>query len=147
MAEVETELATSARRWLRVKGMVGAMIATRLDLHWTPLAPDKWIDSDGETYCLRTGDPDLLINFALRGAVEQQIWQSASKWHIGAGTEGGVDLTVMRRHIAAFRRQGRAGEAAVLQMVAQGALWPGARRHGVEATTGGESVRLITPPL
>ncbi len=133
--KLAADLASRTRRWVKAKGMVGAVIATLLDLDWNPLSPDRWVDNDGEEYCLQTGDPDLLINYALRGAVEQQIWQRASKWHHGAGAEGGIDFTIMKRHIQNLRRHGRAGEAAILQMVAQGALWPGSRRFGSEMAT------------
>ncbi len=90
------ELSTSGRRWQKVRGMMSAVIATLLDLNWTPAGADQWIDSDGEIFNLRSGDPDLLVNYALRGAIGQEIWKGASQWHLGLGLSGGVDLTVMK---------------------------------------------------
>jgi hypothetical protein len=41
-------------------------------------------------------------------------------------------MTIVKRHIQQLRRQQRHGEAAMLVMVATGALWPAARRAGLE---------------
>ena len=42
------ELQAEAGRWNRVKGPMGAIAATLLDLRWEPLAPALWRAPDGE---------------------------------------------------------------------------------------------------
>ena len=111
------------------------MITTLLDLGWQPLAPHRWSNPDGEEFDLLSGDRDRLLHFALEGALEQAAWARAAAHHLGAGPQGGVDLTVMKRHLAALRRKSRHGEVAVLQMLATGGLWPAARRFGSEAAS------------
>ncbi len=92
--------------------------------------PSFWVDSDGEEFNLRTCDKDRLLDYALKGALNESIWQMASKHHLGKGLEHGSDLTVLRRHLRQLRRHGLHGHAGMLQMVASGALWPAARRFG-----------------
>jgi hypothetical protein len=126
------QLEGSPRRWSMVKGTISAVIATLMDLEWEPRSPTMWVDSDGEEFHIPTCDHDRLLKYALSGAVNQQVWQAASKWHLGRGAERGVDLTTVRRHLARLRRREDHGRAAVLQMVATGSLWPAARRFGAE---------------
>ncbi len=124
------QLSTAKSRWGRVRGPVSAVVATLLDLGWRPLGPACWKDTDGEEFNLLTGDRDRLVDFALEGALEQRAWRRAAAFHLGGGLEDGVDLTVLRRHLAQLRRQARHAEARILELVAMGGLWPAARRFG-----------------
>ena len=129
-------LTTAKNRWLKVKGTMAAVVATLMDLAWRPQAADVWVDTDGEEFELRRCDRTRLLDFALRGAAEEGVWKRASRWHLGGGLAGGVDLTVIRRHIRQLRHRGDPGRAAILEMVAGAALWPAARRLGVDGLGG-----------
>ncbi len=80
-----------------------------------------------------------MIEFALRGAINECIWAQASRWHCGEGLHQGPDATVLQRHLKRLRRGGAHGDAAILQMIAAGALWTASRRFGAESgrTDGG----------
>ena len=127
------------------QGTMAAVIASLLDLQWTPRAADEWIDSDGEEFALRRCDRGRLLEYALRGALEEAVWKKASKWHLGLGLAGGVDLTITKRHLRQLRSRGDAGRAAVLEMVASAALWPAARRLGADGLTGQSEVHQTAP--
>ena len=64
---------------------MAAVIATLLDLQWQPKQADLWQDSDGEAFALRQCDRTRLLEFALKGAVEESVWKRASRWHLGRG--------------------------------------------------------------
>ncbi len=131
-ARTVARLRAAQRPWAKVRGTVPAVIATLLDLSWNPQSPTTWIDSDGERYTLE-GDRDELLEFAVRGALSQQVWwEAASKWHLGAGLHVGVDMTVTHRRLRALRRTGLHDQVAVLRMIVTGSLWPAARRFGQE---------------
>ncbi len=115
-------LQASPRPWFKAKGTMSAVIVSLLGLNWTPAGPALWIDSDGERFDLDEWDHDRLIEYALRGAVSESIWLQASRWHHGRGLHQGPDATTLLRHLRRLRRAGAHGEAAVLQMVAAGAL-------------------------
>ncbi len=123
-------LRKSRRPWAQVKGTVSAVIAFLLELRWEPTSPAILMDSDGEVLQLDEVDPDYLVNFVLKGAVSQHIWESAARFHLGRRLEVGVDFTTLHRHLRALKRQELHGHAGLLQMIAAGALWPAARRFG-----------------
>ncbi len=125
-------LTSAKHRWQRVKGTMAAVIATLLDLQWQPTAAYVWTDSDGEQFELLRCDRERLMEFALRGAAEEATWKRASRWHLGGGLAGGVDFTIVRRHLRQLRSRGDHGRAAVLEMVATAALWPATRRLGLD---------------
>ena len=82
------QLRDAPSRWGRIKGTVSAVIATLLDLEWDPVGPGHWTDLDGAEYDLVKCDPDELIDYAIAGAVNQQVWNAVSKWHHGGGAQG-----------------------------------------------------------
>jgi hypothetical protein len=54
-------LEATKRPWQRVKGTMAAVIASLLDLQWTPRRADEWLDSDGEEFALRSCDRARLL--------------------------------------------------------------------------------------
>ncbi len=86
---ITAQLRSSPRPWNKVKGPVSAVVATLLDLEWDPVGPGLWRDLDGAEYNLEKDDPDELIDYAIAGAVNQQVWCAASRWHHGGGAQGG----------------------------------------------------------
>jgi hypothetical protein len=106
------------------------MICTLIDLGWSPAAPSRWTDPDGEEFDLDDADLDQLVDFELLGSLDQAVWERASAHHLGGGLRKGADLTVPRRFLQGLRRRGHHGEAAMAQMVLTGSLWPASRRHG-----------------
>ncbi len=126
-------LQAARSRWGKTKGPISAVISTRMDIGWRPRTPESWEDPDGVVFDIVEGDPDQLIDFELTGSLDQAAWEQAAQHHPGEGLWQGADLTVPKRHLQGLRRQGRPGDAAMLEMVATGSLWPAARRHGSEA--------------
>ena len=123
------------------QGTMSAVIASLLELRWTPAGPALWIDSDGVQFDLDECDHDRLIEYALRGAISEGIWEQASRWHCGGGLHQGPDATILLRHLRRLRHAGAHGEAAVLQMVAAGALWTAGRRSSTESGSPDTSVQ------
>eukprot|EP00959_Pyramimonas_sp_CCMP1952_P239373 5002479-Pyramimonas_sp.AAC.1 len=41
-------LQAAVRHWARVKGLIGAVAASLMDLHWEPLGPVSWGPPRGE---------------------------------------------------------------------------------------------------
>jgi ribonuclease HI len=134
--KMATVLTRAKSRWQRLRGTMATVIATLLDLQWRPMQADIWQDSDGEEFNLRRCDRARLLDFALKGAAEEAVWKKASRGHLGRGLAGGVDLTSLRRHLRQLRSRGDPSRAAVLEMVAGAALWPAARRLGVDDLDG-----------
>ena len=134
--KMTTALTRAKNRWQRVRGTMAAVIATLLDLQWLPRQAGIWQDSDGEEFDVRRCDRSQLLEFAPKSAAEEAVWKRASRSHLGGGLAGGVDLTILRRHLRQLRSRGDPGRAAVLEMVAGAALWPMARRMGVDDLDG-----------
>ena len=54
--------------------------------------PWIWVDgTDGETFDLRSRDPERPIDFALRGSLDAQMWKKAASHHRGKGFEFSAD--------------------------------------------------------
>ena len=110
-----------------VKGPMGATIATLYDLGFNPLAPDRWITSDGihwkysEDFAHENAQfyKDLLKDY-----VKDQVWKTAAEHRNGAGLAGGVDFTVIHKHMACLEKSCMYGKAGLLRKAAAGALWP-----------------------
>ncbi len=128
--KLRANLMAAKSRWGRARGPISAVICTLMDLGWSPVAPSRWVDPDGESFDLDAFDVDQLLDFELRGSLDQAVWESAEAHHHGGGLRKGADLTVPRRFLQGLRRQSRHSEAAMAQMVLTGSLWPASRRHG-----------------
>ena len=62
--------------------------------------------------------------------VEEQLWEHASKGHLGSGLQlGGGDLFPILQYREELEKQELFGKRAMLEVVATGALWLKARRH------------------
>ena len=66
-------LRANPKPWLKVKGTMSAVVATLLEVHWNPAGPALWVDNDGEIFDLDTCDRDRLVEYALRGALSENI--------------------------------------------------------------------------
>ncbi len=141
--KIADQLSSSSKRWGRVKGTIGAVIASLLDLDWIPLTPTHWVDSDGEEFDLMHCDKERLLSYALSGAINQKVWAAAGQWHLGRGAELGVDLTSVRRHLQRLRRRGDRGKATMLEMVCTRSPWSARRRFGGES---GRTVDRVQGP-
>ena len=126
------KLQNTPRNWLKVAGHIDAVVATLMDLNWVPLAPDEWTDDQGNVWRLLLQDRQLIpdLTAIVEQSAERKVWKMAAQHFCGKGLENGADLTILNRHLHSLRRKGRAPEAAVLELMAQGAYWPKTRRIG-----------------
>ena len=47
-------------RWMKVKGPIGAVVATLYSAGWTLGQPDKWQDPEGETWAIDYNSPEVI---------------------------------------------------------------------------------------
>eukprot|EP00972_Heterocapsa_arctica_P108215 15936371-Heterocapsa_arctica.AAC.1 len=88
----------SKTRWMRVTGIMGAIVATLLDIGWEPIRPNYWLHP-GEATAIILDDqltkPKLA--FAVQYLVSSRIWQKTSRHpSVAQGLANGADLTAAR---------------------------------------------------
>jgi ribonuclease HI len=117
-------------RWRKIGGPTAAVIATLLDVGWTPCASNLWISPDAveweltPTNCtgLDVWDPTDLLD-AIESSIYKNLWGSASKHYNGLGLEHGADVYGLRLHIKRLRKYGKHDLAGALICVATAAAW------------------------
>ena len=127
---VEDLAANAKSRWRKITGPTHAIIATLLDLGWTPLTSRCWIDSDGVDWSVAlsdnsTGavwDPTDFLD-CVTNALAKQLWSKAAKHYNGRGLENGADLYGIRLHVKQLRKQGKHDIAGALVCAATAAAW------------------------
>ena len=96
--------------WQRVKGPMGALIATLVRYGWNPISPFKWFGG-GIPWIYQIGaDPAQLLE-VFRVDVEKHVWEQAARGRNGRGLENGGDVTIIRRELGRMRKFGRHREA------------------------------------
>ena len=118
-------------RWNRVKGIIGAVIATLFDIGWIPQEPSKWVDPQGVLWVFDYTSPHLNGRFFqnLQEQIQAIIWAKAATHYLGTGLESGVDWTVSRKHLRHLRGSGHLDKAGCLCTIAQGAFWTSERKR------------------
>jgi hypothetical protein len=118
------------RRWHQVRGPMGAVVATLMDLGWKPGSPTSWTDPDGIQWDIDPSAPGVAVQLKAVVAefIEKDLWRQASQHEGGRGLENGADLTVARRMRRQFLKQGELKKAGILELICQGASWPPARK-------------------
>ncbi len=115
-------------RWREVKGPMGAVITTLKDMGWKVPAPDVWISPEGDKW---EGDLSRIseaLEEELEETMKEKIWERASRHRGGGGLQGGMDGTVIKKHLRVLADCGCDGKEALLRKAAAGAMWTRARR-------------------
>ena len=96
------------RRWHKVRGPMGAEVATLFDLGWVPCSPTRWTDPAGQQWDIDPSGPGVAVQLKaiIADFLEQDLWRQASKHEGGRGLEHGADLTVARRMRRQLMKQG-----------------------------------------
>jgi ribonuclease HI len=117
-------------RWGKVKGPMGAVIATLMDLGWQPEGPTRWGDPQGNRWQIdpRRAGVIPLVLAKIRQSCTSLVWRKANEHYCGQGIGEAADLTALQQVRRACIKQGSWKDAALIDMVAQGACWPPARR-------------------
>ena len=119
-------------RWHAVKGPMGAVIATLLDLDWDPTEWDEWVDSLGFAWRL-TNQQDAVVNLKtcdpllreLRKDLQRQLWrkstmngflQNRDPWIAGP-----------RKQWLQYIKQGKYEEATIIIRIVADGLWTSQR--------------------
>ena len=112
-------------RWQRVCGPAAATIATLLDQGWSPERYNSWLDPQGhrwempaEAQATKYTCSEVLAAF--RDSVVSRLWEQASLLRMGKGLDKRPSLGLIRKHVDAYRRQGKRGHAGMLVTVACG---------------------------
>ena len=130
-------LAKQRTMWQRVKGPIGAIIATLVRYGWNPISPFKWFGG-GIPWIYQIGaDPAQLLE-VFRVDVDKHVWEQAARGRNGRGLENGGDVTIIRREIGRMQKFGRHREAGLLRLIAAGGIWTQARKY---------EAKLVTSPL
>ena len=117
-------------RWRQVTGPVSAAMMTLRDMGWKTPAPDVWFDPQGQRWQCEEGKEINVqeIVDAITEHIKSRIWSKAAKHRNGKGMEGGIDATVVRKHLADLDKKGLEGKEMILRKAAAGAHWPRQRK-------------------
>ena len=126
------KLASKVTRWRQVGGPVGAAVATLYDLGWRPVAPNGWISPDGtpegQIWEFKGyGDCSELYRTMAKSAMQVHWAHAATRWS-GSGAAGGVDASLLKRHLRKLEKDGRNDTVGLLTSIATGATWPRQRK-------------------
>ena len=102
---------------MRVKGPMGAMIATLYTNGWDPQTPTCWLDPKGKQHKLNYDEEESLEEVKEKSAdqLHNRKWEGASEHYNGAGLQEGADLTAVIAHRKECRQEGRYEDAALLE--------------------------------
>ena len=122
---------------MQVKGPIGAVIATLYSGGWEPEQPGKWKDPEGQQWEIDYLNPDLVgdIEETFEEHYEKQIWKKAAKHHCGSGLQHGADLTVVKKHLRAWRKRGSTARQLSLSQSFRERLGPAAGRKRQATST------------
>ena len=131
--EHQKESHTHSRRWQKVKGPMGAVIATLADLGWQPHTPTRWEDHEGEVWEIDPQRPGVVpqVLERVQERCRRLAWRKASEFYCGQGIGEAADLTALQALRAARLKAGDCKGAGLVELVAQGAGWPPARRASI----------------
>ena len=117
-------------RWNGVSGHIGAVIATLLDLGWSPVSPSTWRDNRGILWALDGDSPSLKkdLQSIIGSTIQEQLWAKASLAYLGKGGEHGIDWLLSLPTLRFLKsKKGDPKAAGALEAAMQGAWWFGSR--------------------
>ena len=90
-----------AVRWWYVREHLLAVIVTLVQHNWVPIRHTSWKDPEGNRWSLnsaRVRIDDWGFWQAFRPSIEGQLWEKAARHELGAGLDGGAELTTLLKH-------------------------------------------------
>ena len=140
-------------RWRKIAGPTHAVIATLLDLEWTPLTSRCWISADGVEWSVALSDNDTGATWdpsdfldCIADAAAKQLWSRAANHYNGQGLENGADMYGLRLHVKELRKQGKHDIAGALVCAATAAAWTRQRIADLPKTTTPAAASLFQTP-
>ena len=131
----------ASKRWRRVRGPIGALQATLLDVGWLPVAACEWRRPVGDSFEVwQFPDPppeekrsedvfdfsDLLDD--LREDISSSLWGSAASHEFGDGLARGADVIPIRLEMRRAVREGAYDKVGQIVTVVSGGQWPQQRQ-------------------
>ena len=121
-----------ATRWRYVRGHMSAVIVTLMQHNWVPIRHTSWKDPEGNRWTLKAGGvgiDDWGFWQAFRASIEGQLWEKAARHELGAGLDGGADLTTLFKHDKFLERKGLHAARGMLLAAATASCWTQERRY------------------
>ena len=121
-----------ATRWRYVRGHMSAVIVTLMQHNWVPIRHTSWKDPEGNRWTLKAGGvgiDDWGFWQAFRASIEGQLWEKAARHELGAGLDGGADLTTLFKHDKFLERKGLHTARGMLLAAATASCWTQERRY------------------
>ena len=117
--------------WKKVKGPLGAVICTLIDIGINPRSPDMWVAPGGATWRIDDRQPPQNPNYfakLISSMVGVKLWKKAAEHRAGQGVQEGVDLSVLVRHLGSLHKNEQRAAAGVLKKAAIAGLWTAERK-------------------
>ena len=121
-----------ATRWRYVRGHMSAVIVTLMQHHWVPIRHTSWKDPEGNRWTLKAGGvgiDDWGFWQVFRASIEGQLWEKAARHELGAGLNGGADLTTLFKHEKFLEKKGLHAARGMLLAAATASCWTQERRY------------------
>ena len=121
---------------------MSSVVATLMDLNWTPCEPDKWKSASGDWWEL-TGGTFTNILDEIHLCATNMEWVKASTHVDGSGLENGVDMRGFHKQHAWLATIGLQGKSGLMKAAAAGGLWPAARLRAANGRYDGLCQRCL----
>ena len=115
------------KRWLNIRGPVGAMIGTLKDQGWEPLAPNVWSGPDGQDWELHSSAGWLSLFATLRTQCANACGRKLRNMLTAKGWKQGLTCVRFASTCGSWRKGELWGEYGMLSCIACAGLWPRAR--------------------
>ncbi|CAK0809774.1 unnamed protein product, partial [Prorocentrum cordatum] len=133
--------AGAARRWRRVRGPVGVLVATLMGAGWGPRTAGTWgrpeVDGTMTEWHLVESSSEAFGSFIdrqpilhdLREDIMRQLWKQAAAHEDGGNLGSGADMLNARRELDRYARRGMWAEWGRTMVVISGGQWSRARKR------------------
>jgi hypothetical protein len=113
------KLSERTTRWCRVKGHMGATIATLFDINWAPIGPSKWMMPDKSAFADldKASFNEYELAEVVAHSIQEALWETAAGRSDGKGLEKGIDLVVAKRTLAQLSKSGQLAKAGALKVL------------------------------
>ena len=121
-----------ATRWRYVRGHMSAVIVTLNATSLASIRHTSWKDPEGNRWTLKAGGvgiDDWGFWQAFRASIEGQLLEKAARHELGAGLDGGADLTTLFKHDKFLERRGLHAARGMLLAAATASCWTQERRY------------------
>ena len=125
---------------------MSSVVATLMDLGWTPLEPDKWESLAGDWWEFSGGTFANILDEIYTCIVNME-WTKASTHLDGNGLEQGVDMCGFYKQHAWLIRNDLHGKAGLMNTAAAGVLWLAAQFRAADERYDGLCQRCLAEGL